>query len=197
MAIIDRSSKQYELPKSQQYFGRIIDVVEFKKDTSWQGQVKRDVKHVTIVWVLNAVDSEGRPFRAQLTRPQSMDDRSNLYKDVSAILGTAPPVPFDTESLIGVGNLLYIQQEPSKKDPTKIFANIKTIMPVMPAQANLIPSVPSDFTRDKNLPTAEQRCNRVRSTQAAPQTQSNTAQAAPAPQPPVTQAAPAATTVQF
>ena len=196
MAIIDRSSK-FELPPSQQYFGRIIDVIEFKKDKVWQGQVKRDVKHVTVVWVLNAVDSEGRPFRAQITQPLSLDDRANFYRDVSAILGTAPPVVFDTESLVGIGNLLYIQQEPSKKDPAKIFANVKTIMPVMPAQANLVPPVPEGFIRDKNRPEAEQKRNRVRSTQAAPQTQPNTAQAVPAPQPTVTQAAPAATTVQF
>ena len=197
MAIIDRSSKQFELPPSQQYFGRIIDVVEFKKDKVWQGQIKKDVPHVTIVWVLNAVDSEGRPFRAQITCPQSMDDRSTLYKTVSAILGTAPPVPFDTDSLIGIGNLLYIQQEPAKNNPSKIFANIKTTMPVMPAQANLVPPVPADFIRDVNRPPAEQKRNRVQSTQATPQTQPNTAQAAPAHQPPVTQAAPAATTVQF
>ena len=196
MAIIDRSSKQFELPPSQQYFGRIIDVVEFKKDKVWQGQIKKDVPHVTIVWALNAADSEGRPFRAQVTCPQSMDDRSTLYKTVSGVLGTAPPIPFDTESLVGLGNLLYIQQEKSK-DGTKTFANIKTIMPVMPAQANFVPPVPTDFVRDVNRPAAEQKRNRVQSTQAAAQTQPNTAQAAPASQPPVTQTAPAATTVQF
>lgn len=184
MAVIDRNSKEFELPPSRQYYGRIIDVVEFKRDKSWQGVVKRDVPHVTIVWVLNAVDSEGRPFRAQTTCPQSMDERSTLYKTVSGIFGTAPPVPFDTETLIGVANLLYIQQEKSKDGKT--FANIKTIMPVMKEQMAYVPNAPEGFVRDINRPAAEQKRNRVQnngyaSTAAQPQPPQPVTQVAPAP----------------
>lgn len=200
MAVIDRNSKDFELPPSRQYYGRIIDVVEFKKDTVWQGTVKRDVPHVTIVWVLNAVDSEGRPFRAQVTCPQSMDERSTLYKTVSGILGTAPPVPFDTETLIGVANLLYIQQEKSK-DGTKTYANIKTIMPVMKEQMAYVPKgAPEGFVRDVNHPAAEQKRNRVQSNGHAPVAAAQpqpASQAAPAPQFPVNQSAPSTSTVQF
>jgi hypothetical protein len=173
MAVVNTTQKEFELPASQRYYARIIDVIEYEQDIPKYN--KTNVPHLTIVWVLNASDSEGRPFRVTLNMTRtSIHEKTTLYKVASAILGTAPPVPFDTESLLGIPSLLMVQQE--KAQNGRVYANVKIIMPVTPTEMQYIPSVPAGFVRDKDKAVADQKRSKIKQNAQ----QSNRSFAAPA-----------------
>ena len=171
--LIDNNVKEYEKPTNGFFNGTIIDVVDLI-DQKTQNGVKTRIR---VVWVLGkqdgsgyAVDTEGNPFRVTSTVNATMNDRGRLYELVQSVLGTAPPVPFQSEELIGRSNVLLVQREEKNG---KTYANVKGIG-ALPAGI-IPPAIPQGFVRDKNKP----KTNYNRSSVSAPITQ---APAAPAPQ---------------
>lgn len=139
------NQKQFENPETGKFLGTIVDVVDVGKVKDKFGAEK--IK-VDIFWVLNANDSEGKPFRVMWRVNAVMADRpkkSNLYMIAEGVLGTAPPAVFDTEGLIGRSNELVIVKE---TNGGKTYANIKAIMP-LPAGA-VPPPIPQGFVRAKD-----------------------------------------------
>ena len=137
MLIENTTSRTYEKPATGQYLGTVIDVVDL-------GQVKGRFgtrSKIRIVWVLNANDSEGNPYRVMVSVNATMNERSNLYQYAEKILGKAPSVPFESEELIGRSNTLWIQKEGE-------YANVKGIAP-MPSNT-IGPSAPAGFIRSKD-----------------------------------------------
>ena len=145
--IIENNQKDFEKPDTGTFLGTIIDVVDLGKvQTTFNGQVREKVK-IRIVWVLDKTDSEGNPFRVMRQVNASMNEKAALYELVKGILGGAPPVPFDDETLIGRSNQLVIVKEPDLKTG-KVYANVKVILP-LPAGA-IPPQAPQGFVRSKN-----------------------------------------------
>lgn len=169
--IITNEKKIYEKPETGQYIGIIADVVDLGKVATMFGEKKK----VRVVWLLDKNDSEGNPFRVMSSVNQSLDERSDLYAIVAKVLGTAPDLSFETDLLLGRANALFVEREADKKDPTKIYANVKIIMP-LPANA-IVPKIPATFVRKQDQ-------DKNKTAQAQP------AQAAPAAVPPA-QSAPA------
>ena len=187
--IIENNQKDFEKPDTGTFLGTIIDVVDLGKvQTTFNGQVREKVK-IRIVWVLDKTDSEGNPFRVMRQVNASMNEKAALYELVKGILGGAPPVPFDDETLIGRSNQLVIVKEPDLKTG-KVYANVKVILP-LPAGA-IPPQAPQGFVRSKNKTQGQAvatsaapvvaTANTVASTPTAQPTVQGQANPAPTPQ---------------
>jgi hypothetical protein len=145
--IIENTTKDFENPETGTYLGTVIDVVNLGKiRTEFKGKVSEKVK-IRLVWVLDKNDSEGNPFRIVRRVNATMDERGQLYELVKGILGTAPPVPFDDETLIGRSNQIVVVKE-ANPVTGKIYSNPKVFLPV-PAGA-IPPQAPQGFVRECN-----------------------------------------------
>jgi excisionase family DNA binding protein len=132
------------------FAGTIIDVLEFQ-NVKTKYAVRNQLR---IIWVLGNSDSggyfldgQGIPFRVFRQVNATMNPRSRLHKIVRRVLGTAPPIPFDTEDLIGRSNILSIAKEFSNG---KFYANVKAILPLQ--RGDVGPAIPQDFVRAKDRP---------------------------------------------
>ena len=149
-----------------------------------------DKVRIRIIWVLDKLDSEGKPFRVMREVNASIADKpkkSSLYEIVEGVFGRAPQVPFDDETLINRSNELTVVRETDPKTG-KVYANIKAILP-LPAGA-VPPAIPQGFVRAKFRsqvqaqapaqanPVAAVATQPVQTTQPAPVAQ---AQASPQP----------------
>lgn len=150
MALINDNKKVYEKPDSGSFVGVIADVVDLGPIPTKFG-IKNKVR---IVWVLGksdgsgyANDSEGNPFRVMSSVNATMNEKSDLFKLVRSILGAAPPVPYESEGLIGKSNLLFIVKEEDPQKKGTFYANVKGILPLgnIPALA-----IPANFVRNKD-----------------------------------------------
>lgn len=154
MLVTDTGGKEFEKPKSGIYNGTIIDVIDLGLVKSKNPQFPDPKVRIRIVWVLGqtpggptALDTEGKPFRV-IEQPTAKISSggvrpSRLYEICVGVLGTEPPVPFDTEVLIGKSNQLFLTQEGE-------FVNIKGFLP-LPA-GSVAPVAPAGFLRAKDKP---------------------------------------------
>jgi hypothetical protein len=158
--LIQDNQKVFVNPPAGQYIGLLADVIDVgivKTSYKPEGQAQ-----IRIVWLLFGVDAagqlvpyndpEGRQFRVIRQANQSINPKSKLYETVRDVQnGELPSVPFESETLIGRANLMYIQLE--KSQAGKEFANVKVILP-LPATIKA-PTIPPTFQRqkdrDKNL----------------------------------------------
>jgi hypothetical protein len=144
--IVDKG-KTFEQPDAGMFLGTIIDVVDLGEVTSkFDGSVNHKLR---IVWVLDKNDSTGKPFGVIATYNSHMAVKGNLYKAVSQILNVpAPPVPFDTEILIGRSNQLFLVKNTAPDG--NVYTNVGGIAPLQPGQAG--PKAPKGFIRAQDRP---------------------------------------------
>ncbi|MDA4130147.1 MAG: hypothetical protein OK457_05215 [Thaumarchaeota archaeon] len=143
--LIENTNRAFEVPETGTYNGTIIDVVDLGKVLTQFGEKVK----IRILWALNKNDSEGKPYRVMRQVTASVNEKSALYEIVKGVFGTAPPVPFDSETLIGRANTLVIVKETDAKTG-KTYGNVKVILPL---QAGAVPPpVPQGFTRAKDRP---------------------------------------------
>ena len=140
--LISNTSKVYEKPPTGVYIGVLADAVDLGIVQGKFGPKPM----VCLVWVLNAKDKEGNYYRAMAQVNASLNEKSKLYDLIKGILGTAPPVPYESENLIGKQNQLVVALEQDAQG--KPFSNIKAILP-FPAGTQPFP-VPADFVRNKD-----------------------------------------------
>ena len=143
--IIENSAKTFTAPDTGTFLATVVDVVDLGKvHTNFGDKVK-----IRIVWVLNANDEEGLPYRVILQCNASVNEKARLYEVAKGILGAPPPVPFDSETLVGRANQLVVVRETDPKTG-RTFANVKVILP-LPAGATP-PPIPQGFVRAKDRP---------------------------------------------
>jgi hypothetical protein len=179
--IIEKSGKKFEKPDAGVFLGTIIDVVDLGLVASKNPQFPDPQLRMRIVWVLDKLDSEGKPYRIIEQPTQKFSDggngtkKSRLYEICEGVLGTAPPVPFDPETvLLGRSNALFLAKEGE-------YTNIKGFMPV--PQGQTAPKAPADFVRHRDRPTSQPNQNAAQAAQVA---QARQATAAPATAPATT-----------
>lgn len=143
MFLVDTNSKPFEVAPSGDYVGVIADIIDLGKLKTKYGEKPA----LRIIWLLNANDSEGRPFRLMQQVSQSMHTKAALYKIVKEILDQEPTVPYDVDTLIGMSRRLYVKNE--KAPNGQVYPNIKTIMPLGTQTAM---TVPAGFVRAKDKP---------------------------------------------
>jgi hypothetical protein len=151
--LISDSGKVFTNPPAGQYIGVVADVVDLGLVKTSYGEKAQ----VRIVWLLFGAtatgqlvpynDAEGRQFRVFRQASQSMNPKAKLYETVRDIQnGELPSVPFESETLLGKSNLLYVLLE--KAQNGKEYANIKVILPLPATIAP--PAVPLTFVRHKD-----------------------------------------------
>lgn len=156
------AGKKYEQPDAGMFIGTIIDVVDLGIVQTTYGP-----KHkIRIVWVLDKNDSEGKPFGVISTYNAKMDERSSLYKDVAKIFDTpAPPVPFDSENLLGRTNRLYLKKT-TNAVTGKVYTNVGDILPLALGQSG--PQAPQGFIRVKDKPKQQMQGRAVQTSVIQP-----------------------------
>jgi hypothetical protein len=160
--MIIEPNKKFEKPDAGAFVGTVIDVIDLGLVPSKNSKFPDPKNRTRIVWVLDANDSEGKPYVIIEQPPTRMNDgstgfkKSRLYEIWEGILQAAPQVPYETENLIGKSNLLYLGKEGE-------FVKILGFMPV-PA-GKVPPTAPAGFLRDKDDP--KKQAARLAKAQAA------------------------------
>lgn len=166
---------QYENPTSGAYNGIIADVNELYNVPGKFGARNK----VRVIWILNATDSKGKPYRVMEQVNATINEKGRLYEIAKGVLGAPPPVRFDTESLIGRANQLFIVVETGTDG--KQYAHVKGILPLPPGVTP--PAIPADFVRAKDRTQQGMAASAVGNTQSAPVQTVPATQVAPAPAP--------------
>ncbi|VVB52906.1 Uncharacterised protein [uncultured archaeon] len=153
-----RSGKEFEKPESGQYLAILADIVDLGIIKTSYNNVEKSQPMTRFVWLLEVNGKDGKPLQVQARYNNNLysakGKESNLYKAIKQILGTAPPVTLDPETLIGSVRKLFVIREVSEKGD---FANI---MGITPAEAGKTVAIPTDFVRDKNKPVEQQAKNK-------------------------------------
>ena len=133
----------FENPKSGAYVGIVADVAELYNVPGKFGARNK----VRVIWILDQKDSQGKPYRVMEQVNASINEKARLYEIAKGILGAPPNAKtFDTESLLGRANQLFIVVE--KGEDGKEYAHVKGILPL--PQGAAVPTVPTDFVRAKD-----------------------------------------------
>ena len=140
MAIVvkEPDQKEFEHPEDGQYLGVIADVIDLGEVETGFGVKPR----VRIVYLLDANDSEGNPFRVVSTYTASLHEKANLRKALKQILGADVSGQFDLEELLGINNQLVVTT--TQKDD-KIYTNIVAILKAPKGSPRM--AIPDDFVR--------------------------------------------------
>lgn len=101
-----------------------------------QGQF--GTKHkVRIFWQTEAAMPDGKPYLVAQIYTLSLDERSNLRRDLEAWRGRpfslTEAAGFDLERLVGVPCGLLVVHK-AGRDPAKVFANIQSVLPALPGK---------------------------------------------------------------
>ena len=140
MAIVvkEPDQKEFEHPEDGQYLGVIADVIDLGEVETGFGVKPR----VRIVYLLDANDSEGNPFRVVSTYTASLHEKANLRKALKQILGADVSGQFDLEELLGINNQLVVTT--TEKDD-KVYTNIVAILKAPKGSPRM--AIPDDFVR--------------------------------------------------
>jgi hypothetical protein len=149
MIIDTKPRKEFEKPDAGLFLGVLADIVYIKDKPTKYG-----LKNVArLVWILDAKDSEGNFYRVMKEVNQSLDPSSNLFGLATDIRnGTAPPVPFELDELIGSVNQVVVTRTAGTDKRTgkpTVYANVAN---VLPAKANQKFAIPEGFVRAKDRP---------------------------------------------
>jgi hypothetical protein len=160
--MIVEAAKEYEKPDTGIFNGTIIDVIDLGKVQKAYGMKVM----IRILWVLDKNDSEGNPYRVMREVNAVMHPESKLFKTAQGVFGTAPPIPFNSETLMGRSNkLVIVRTQPDAKG--RVYANIVGIEPL--PQGAVAPTAPLGFVRHKDRPQQPQSA--APAVAQAPQTQ--------------------------
>lgn len=103
---------------------------------------------IRVVFQLAETRDDGHRFMVSKRYTLSLHEKATLRKDIESLLGRKlKPADlkgegFDVETLVGKNCLISITHSPSKQDPTKTFANISTITPLLKGMTPMEPTPP-------------------------------------------------------
>lgn len=138
MGIIAKSTGgDFELVEAGSYIARCIKMIDIGTQPSWNPE-QRPQRKVSVTWELlededgeSVTMQDGRPFAISKTYTLSISPKANLRKDIDSWRGIAftdeEAEGFDITKLLGAYCRLGIVHEPSKKDPSRVYANVSTV----------------------------------------------------------------------
>lgn len=158
---------EYELTPKGNYQAVLVDFV----DCGWQNKVydnkpKGLRPYVKLVFQINKTRDDGKPyivFGKEVAL--SFDDRSNLYKDLSGVLGQEEldnlleSDEWDTDKLVGVNCRMQVIHETSKKG--KVYDKWGAMFPWGDGDGDLLYS--TDYVRRQDRDDWEEKKPRVSS----------------------------------
>jgi len=96
-----------------------------------------DKHKVRVIWQTEATMPDGKPYLVDQRYTLSLDEKSNLRRDLEAWRGRAftltEAAGFDLERLVGVSCCLVIVHK-AGKEAGKVFANVQAVLPAIPGQ---------------------------------------------------------------
>lgn len=125
--VITETQKDYPIPDEGLYEAVNIDAVRLGKIESPWGEKYM----ISLIFELDAEDSEGNRYVLGKRYTQSLNEKSNLRKDLER-WRNKPFKPqeladgFDLESLIGVSCIVFVSHNETDK---RTYANIDSILP--------------------------------------------------------------------
>jgi hypothetical protein len=122
----------FERVENGSYPARCIHVVELgTHDKTWEGTSKK-VEELMITWELSELMEDGKPFVVNWRGTNSLSERANLFKMLTAWRGKAftdeELNEFHLGKLIDATCLISVVSEKGKND--KVYTNVSAIMPL-------------------------------------------------------------------
>lgn len=116
--------------------GVCVDVIDLgmKPNAFKNGELQHKIR---IIWQIDELREDGLRFTVGKQYTLSLHEKATLRRDLEAWRGkkfTEDDLKgdgFDVEKLVGANALLAITHERSSTDPTKVFANVTTISPLL------------------------------------------------------------------
>ncbi len=136
----------------------LVDVIDHGLVAQEFGGEVKKVHKVTLRWQVAEVDPEtDKRFDVQKRYTLSLNEKATLRKDLEAWRGcpfTKDQLRgFDLEQLLGVNCQLSVIHNPSKKDPTQVYANVQSIMAL---GRGMEPLEAEDYVRQQDRVVDEQ-----------------------------------------
>lgn len=142
MPIVAREGEVFKQPPPGIHHAIAIDVVDLGiVESNYSGNIKKQHK-ISVVWELDLKikdDEEGRNYKTSKWYTLSLNEKSNLRKDLESWRGrpftSQELVGFDVERLLNVQCQLQIMQRPD--NPEKTFVNM--VLPPVSKHFNATP----------------------------------------------------------
>ena len=121
--------------------GVCVDVVDLGWiEQTWEGKTSSSHK-VRIVWQIDELMEDGRPFLASNRYTLSLDPKANLRKLIEGWTGLAFTTEleaegFDVETLIGKSGIVAVTHKAGSKGG--VFANVASVSPLMKGMPNMV-----------------------------------------------------------
>ena len=114
-------------------------------------------RKVDIAWQLSETRDDGKRFLVYKRYTASLNEKATLRHDLESWRGRpftqAELAAFDLETVIGANCLLNIVHTPGTKDPSKVFANVAAVMPLIKGMPKI---QPDGYTRQQDQQQAEE-----------------------------------------
>lgn len=118
---------------------------------------------IEVVWQINELRDDGKRFLVYKRYTLSLNEKATLRHDLESWRGKPftrdEEMGFDVEQVKGANCLLQIIHKPGTKDPSKVFANVTSVMAAMKGMPKLAPDgyarpepVKADAPLDDDLP---------------------------------------------
>lgn len=152
MAIIAKNEGGTFTPAPEGQFQAVcVDVVDMGiLESTWEGKVRK-VHKIRIVFQLDELGEDGKPFMVSQFLTLSLGEKANLRKFLESWRGKKFSADelrdgFDVEKLIGAGALIQVVHAEKGE---KVYANIQSIMK---APKGAAPLQPKDYVRVQDRP---------------------------------------------
>ena len=135
-------SKNYTPAPAGAHIGVCVDVIDIGlKEVTFQGKTKMQHK-IDIAWQIDELRDDGKRFVVYKRYTLSLSEKANLRHDLESWRGrpfTAEEERgFDVENVKGANCILSIQHVTGTKDPSKTFARVVSVMPLMKGMTKLV-----------------------------------------------------------
>ena len=142
MPIIAKRESNFVPAPAGTYRGVCVDVVDLGMiEETWDGIPKRTHK-IRIVWQIDELMEDGRPYVASNRYTLSFDPKANLRKMIEGWTGENytdhEAQGFDVEGMVGVSGIITITHRAGSKGGT--FANVTGVAPLMKGMPRLAPT---------------------------------------------------------
>jgi hypothetical protein len=132
------------------HVGVVCDAIDNGLVTQDFGGKVKQVHKVTLRWQVDEINPQnGKRFDVQKRYTFSLNEKATLRKDIEALRGRPLTkdelAGYDLEALIGVCGQLVVVHQPSRKDPSRMFANVQTLMPLAKGMSSI--QITPDYVR--------------------------------------------------
>lgn len=135
-------SKSYTPAPAGTHIAVAVDVIDLgMKPNPFQDG--KEQHKIDIAWQIDEPRDDGKRHVVYKRYTLSLNEKATLRHDLESWRGrpftAAEERRFDVESVIGANCILNIQHVPGTKDPSKTFARVVSVMPLMKGMTKLAP----------------------------------------------------------